>query len=192
MWKYAKDVMMDYKVEDFWAGKYKILISKDDIHKKIKELAEEISVDYKDKCPVLIGVLNGAFLFLADLVKELKIDCEIDFIKISSYGNTKVSSGKVDVKKPIDCHLKDRHIIIIEDIVDSGRSIKFLENLIKRQQPASIKFVSLLRKKGAAVVDFEIDYLGFEIPNEFVVGYGLDYAQRLRNLPAIFLMDSPD
>lgn len=180
--------MKNYSIDDFLVGKYKLLISKEDIHKKIKELAERISVDYKEKCPVLIGVLNGAFIFTADLVKELKIDCEIDFIKLSSYGNAKVSSGKIDIKKPIDCHLENRHVIIVEDIVDSGRSVKFLENLVLAQKPLSLKFVSLMRKKGAAKVDFKIDYLGFEIPNEFVVGYGLDFAQKLRNLPAVYLM----
>ena len=181
--------MAEYNIEDFRDGKYKMLISKEDIHKKIKELAQRITVDYKEKCPVLIGVLNGAFIFMADLVKELEIECEIDFIKISSYGNAKVSSGKIDIKKPIDCHLKNRHVLIVEDIVDSGRSVKFLEALILAQKPASLKFVSLMRKKGAAIVDFNIDYLGFEIPNEFVVGYGLDFAQKLRNLPAIYLMN---
>lgn len=181
--------MINYEIDDFFNGKYKILFSEEDIRKKVKELAQKITLDYKDKCPILIGVLNGAFIFLADLVKELKINCEIDFIKISSYGNAKVSSGKIDVKKTIDCHLENRHVLIVEDIVDSGLSVKFLEELIRSQNPASLKFVSLMRKKGAAKIDFKIDYLGFEIPDDFVIGYGLDYAQKLRNLPAIYLMN---
>ncbi|MBN1351239.1 hypoxanthine phosphoribosyltransferase [candidate division KSB1 bacterium] len=180
---------MDYSVAEFFNGKYKVLITKDEIHRKVKELAHKITVDYKDKCPVLIGVLNGAFIFMADLVKELHIDCEVDFIKISSYGNAKISSGKIDVLKDINCHLEGRHVLIIEDIVDSGLSVKFLENLVSTQNPASLKFVSLMKKMGAARINFEIDYLGFEIPNEFVVGYGLDYCQKLRNLPAVYLMN---
>ena len=180
--------MNDYDISDFQSGKFDILYSEDKIQKRVKELAQEISNDYRDKTPVLIGVLNGAFIFLADLVKRLEINCEIDFIKISSYGNAKTSSGEIDVKKDIDCHMEGRDVIIVEDIVDSGLSIKFLESKISLMKPKSLKFVSLFMKKDSAQVEFNIDYVGFHIPNEFVVGYGLDFAQKFRNLPALYIL----
>lgn len=180
--------MTDYQLQDFENGKYPLLFSPEKIQERIKELAAEIARDYHDKCPVLIGVLNGAFMFLSDLVKELKIDCEIDFIKISSYGNQRTTSGEIKVKKDIDCHLEGRHVLVVEDIVDSGLSVKYLEKRIGDCHPESVKFVSLLRKKNAARVEFNIDYLGFWIENEFVVGYGLDLAQKLRNLPAVYIL----
>jgi len=180
--------MIEYQRKDFENGKYPILFSPEIIQQRIKELAAEITKDYHDKCPVLIGVLNGAFMFLSDLVKELKIDCEVDFIKISSYGDQRTSSGQIKVKKDIDCHIEDRHVLVVEDIVDSGLSVTYLENRLMACRPKSLKFVSLLRKKGSAKVEFNIDYLGFWIENEFVVGYGLDLAQKLRNLPAVYIL----
>jgi len=180
--------MSEFAYADFINGQYEPLLSTDQIQKRITELAQEISDDYENNCPVLIGVLNGAFIFMGDLVKQLTINCEVDFIKISSYGKAKKSSGKIDVLKDIDCHLEGRDVLVIEDIVDSGLSVKFLEQKIKSCEPNSLKFVSLLQKKDSAQVDFEIDYLGFWIPNEFVVGYGLDFAQKLRNLPAIYIL----
>jgi len=170
-------------------GNFRKLISEEQIKQKIKDLGKQISEDYKDKCPILIGVLNGAFIFLADLIREITIDCEVDFVKISSYGNTKQSSGNIKLKKHFDCDVDDRHVIIVEDIADSGRSIQFLERMFVDSSPKSIKFVSLLLKEGGAVVDFNIDYVGFRIPGEFVVGYGLDYAQKLRNLSAIYVLE---
>ena len=180
--------MHDYDLADILNGKYDQLFSSETIQERVKELARDISSDYQGKCPILIGVLNGAFIFMADVVKRITIDCEVDFIKISSYRNEKVSSGKIDILKDIDCHLKGRDVLVIEDIVDSGLSVKYLERKIRARHPKSLKFVSLLRKKGAAKIDFEIDYLGFWIPDEFVVGYGLDFAQKFRNLPAIYIL----
>jgi hypoxanthine phosphoribosyltransferase len=164
------------------------LVTEKQIREKIRELGQRISIDYKDKNPILIGVLNGAFIFMADLIRELTIDCEVDFVKISSYGNEKKSSGHINLLKNFDCDIKDRHIIVVEDIADSGRSIKFLENMMSKSAPKSLKFVSLLLKEGGAVVDFKIDYVGFVIPNEFVVGYGLDFSQKLRNLSSIYVL----
>lgn len=169
-------------------GNYRELISKNQLRKRIKELAEKISADYRDKCPILIGVLNGAFIFMADLLRELTIDCEVDFVKISSYGNAKKSSGQINVLKNFDCDVDNRHVIVVEDIADSGRSIKFLEKMFVNSKPKSLKFASLLLKEGGAVVDFKIDYVGFSIPNEFVVGYGLDFSQKFRNLPSIYVL----
>ncbi|MCI0515823.1 hypoxanthine phosphoribosyltransferase [candidate division KSB1 bacterium] len=178
----------DPQVIDFYQGCYVELLSAAAIQQRVKELADEISRDFQGRCPVLIGVLNGAFIFLSDLAKNLKINCEFDFIKISSYGNQKQSSGQIKLLKDIDCHLQDRDVLVVEDIVDSGHSLNYLTQKIGACQPRSIKFVSLLRKQGPAKIKYEIDYLGFWIPNEFVVGYGLDFAQKLRNLPAIYVL----
>ncbi len=169
--------------------KYKILISEQEIERRVKELARQISDDYRGKCPILIGVLNGAFIFLSDLIRALEIDCEVDFVKISSYGGGRVSTGQIKTKKQFDSHVDGRHVLIVEDIADSGRSIKFLEKMFEGTQPASLKFVSLLLKEGNAVVDFKLDYVGFTIPTQFVIGYGLDYDQKYRNLRDIYILD---
>lgn len=168
---------------------YKVLISEKEIKNKIKELGKRISEDYRGKCPILISVLNGSFIFCADLFRELDIDCEIDFIKISSYGDSTETTGVVKLLKDIDADLKGRHVLVVEDIVDSGYSIRYLEKIIRKAKPATLKFVSLLVKDEGARVPYEIDYIGFHIPNKFVIGYGLDYAQKFRNLPAIYVME---
>ncbi len=167
----------------------RVLLSEQEIKQKVQELGAKISEDYAGMCPILIGVLNGSFIFCADLFRAITIDCEIDFIKISSYGEAMETSGVVKLKKDIDAHLQDRHVLVVEDIVDSGLSVNYLRKRMERVKPKSLGFVSLLLKEGAAQTDFKIDYIGFSIPNHFVVGYGLDYAQRFRNLPAVYLMD---
>ena len=161
------------------------IISETEIEKRVSELAKEISDDYKDKVPILIGVLNGSFIFFSDLFRKMDIDGEVDFIKISSYANETSTSGTVRLLKDISCDITKRDIIIVEDIVDSGLTIKFLKNRLEEGSPNSVKFVSLLMKKSADV-DFPIDYIGFKIPNKYVVGYGLDLAQKLRNLRSIY------
>lgn len=173
----------------FEGGKYEILLSAETIKKRVTELGNKISEDYRGKCPILIGVLNGSFIFCADLFRKITIDCEVDFIKISSYGDGMETSGQVKLKKDIDAHLRDRHVLVVEDIVDSGYSVNYLHDKIEAVKPKSLKFVSLLLKEEAARTNFKIDYIGFKIPNRFVVGYGLDLAQKLRNLPHIYLMD---
>jgi len=169
--------------------RYVELISEEKIKQRVKELARQLSEDYKGKTPILMGVLNGAFIFLADLIREMTIDCEVDFVKISSYGGGRVSSGFIKSKKGFDSDVDGRHVIVVEDIADSGRSIKFLEKMFAGTKPASLKFVSLLLKEDNAVVDFELDYVGFNIPTEFVVGYGLDYDQKDRNLRSIYVLE---
>ncbi|MCG8603980.1 hypoxanthine phosphoribosyltransferase, partial [bacterium] len=156
---------------------YQVLISKDEIKKKVKELGRQISDDYEGKCPILIGVLNGSFIFCADLFREIDIDCEVDFIKITSYGDDKVSSGEVKLKKDVDAHVANRDVLVVEDIVDSGYSVQYLRNRLEQANPKSLKFVSLLVKEGAEKIPYKIDYVGFKSPNRFVVGYGLDFAQ---------------
>ncbi|MBS1518506.1 MAG: hypoxanthine phosphoribosyltransferase [Bacteroidetes bacterium] len=165
-------------------------ISKEKIAKRVKKIAQKINKEYKGKKPIFIGILNGSFLFLADIIRELKIDCEIDFLKLSSYGDEKISSGKVKMLKDLNCEIEGRDIIVVEDIVDSGLSVIFIKKLIEIHKPASLRFVSLLFKKNVSNLDFKIDYIGFEIDNKFVVGYGLDYAQKYRNLNAIYVLKS--
>src|SRR3989339_1312953 len=163
-------------------------LSEKTIQSRIKELADTISKDYEGKVPVFIGVLNGSFIFMSDLVKNVGIDCEIDFFKLSSYGDEKISSGKVTMLKELNCDVNGRDIIIIEDIVDSGLSINFIEGLMSTHHPMSMKVVSLLVKPNSLRYDVKIDYIGFEIPSKFVIGFGLDYAQKYRNLRSIYML----
>ncbi len=158
------------------------------IQSKVIELGKQITKDYKGKTPVFIGVLNGAFLFLSDLIKNIRIDCEIDFFKLSSYGDEKISSGKVTLLKELNCDVTGRDIIIVEDIVDSGLSIKFIEDLMIQHNPASMKVCSLLVKPNSLRYNVKIHYIGFNIPSKFVIGYGLDYAQKYRNLRSIYVL----
>lgn len=164
------------------------LLSEEKIQERIKELGAQISKDYIGKTPIFIGVLNGAFLFLGDLIKNITIDCEVDFFKLSSYGDEKISSGEVTLIKELNCDVNGRDIIIVEDIVDTGLSIKFMEEIIANYNPASTKVVSLLVKPNSLKYNVKIDYIGFNIPSEFVIGYGLDYAQKFRNLRSIYIL----
>ncbi|HQU73159.1 MAG TPA: hypoxanthine phosphoribosyltransferase [Calditrichia bacterium] len=171
------------EIEDL---KFEILISEKDLQNRLRELAGQISRDYDGEVPIMIGVLNGAVLFMADLIRYLSIDCEMDFIKISSYGNKRVSSGEITMVKDFSADLHSRHVIVVEDIVDSGLSAQYLKRRVQSMKPASVKFVSLLTKTDSLKVDVDIDYVGFEIDNKFVVGYGLDYKQQKRNVNAIY------
>jgi hypoxanthine phosphoribosyltransferase len=164
------------------------MLSELDIKNRVKELAEQISNDYKGKLPIFIGVLNGAFVFMADLIKNLTIDCEIDFFKLSSYGDSKISSGNVRMLKELNCDVNGRDVIIVEDIVDSGLSIKYIEEIFSQYSPKSMKVCSLLMKPDSLKYNVKIDYIGFKIPTKFVIGYGLDYAQKFRNLKTIYVL----
>ena len=163
-------------------------LTEEKIQKRVREMGEEISKDYKGKTPVFIGVLNGAFIFLTDLIKNISADCEIDFFKLSSYGDAKILSGKVTMLKELNCDVEGRDIIIVEDIVDSGLSIKFIEDLIQQHKPASMRVASLLVKPDSLRYNLKIHYIGFNIPSKFVIGYGLDYAQKYRNLRTIYTL----
>lgn len=165
-------------------------ITEERIHARVKEMAESINKDYRGKVPIFIGILNGSFIFFADLVREIMVDCEVDFFKLSSDGDAKISSGQVRMLKELNCQVTDRDIIIVEDIIDSGLSIDFIKKIITRERPRSLRIVSLLFKKKVAKIDFPIDYVGFEIPADFVIGYGLDYAQKVRNLKSIYKLVS--
>jgi len=162
------------------------MITERRIKTKTKELAQRISKDYKGKVPVFIGILNGSFIFFADLIREVTIECEIDFLKLSSYGDAKISSGNVKLLKDLNCQVEGRDIIIVEDVVDSGLSMEYIMEIIMKQNPTSFRIVTLLYKKEAVKSPLHIDYVGFTIPKDFVIGYGLDYAQRMRNLKAIY------
>jgi hypoxanthine phosphoribosyltransferase len=156
------------------------------IQKRVKELGAKISREYVGKVPIFIGILNGSFVFMSDLIRHITIDCEVDFMKLSSYGDAKISSGNVMMLKDLNCEVSGRDIIIVEDIVDSGLSIDFILKIMKLHHPRSCKVVSLLYKKDAIKIDVPVHYKGFSIPNYFVIGYGLDYAQKVRNLRAIY------
>ena len=160
-------------------------ISKKDIAKRIQEIASQLSDRYDKKDPILIGILNGSFIFIADLIRSLEINCEVDFLKISSYKGKK-STGDIVMSKSLDLDIKNRSIIIVEDIIDSGMSIEFIYNYLNDFKPKDISIVSLLAKKSISNLNFKIDFIGFEISSEFVVGYGLDYNQRFRNLESIY------
>lgn len=167
--------------------RFEIYIDRHAIQARVQELGLEISRDYEGRTPILIGVLNGSFMFIADLMRTITIDCEVDFWKLSSYGAKKVSSGEVTELKKVDADLHGRHVIVVEDIVDTGQSIEYVMERIREYGPASLSVVTLLHKVEAAESDVALDYVGFRIPNLFVIGYGLDYGQLSRNLPEIYI-----
>jgi hypoxanthine phosphoribosyltransferase len=168
--------------------RFELFISEEKIQGRTKELARQISADYRGRVPIFIGILNGSVIFFSDLIREVSIECEVDFLKLSSYGDAKISSGDVRMLKELNCQVTDRDIIVVEDIVDSGLSIDFIKQLIVKQKPRSFRVVTLLHKKEAAKVPVTLDYIGFEIPNRFVIGYGLDYQQKLRNLKSVYAL----
>lgn len=168
---------------------FKVFITKEQIEARLALLGEELDRDFEDKKPIFIGVLNGAFIFLADIMRYVSIPCEVDFMKLSSYGDAKVSSGEVTQLKEIDAKLKGRHVILVEDIIDTGLSMKYMLEQMKENNPASVSVITLLHKKDATLHDVQIDYVGFEIPTKFVLGYGLDYAQEGRNLAQIYVLE---
>jgi len=163
-------------------------LTETEIQTRVKAVAAELMKEYEGKVPIFLGILNGAFMFMADLLKHYENPCEVDFMRLSSYGDEKISSGKVKMLKDLACDVKGRDLIIVEDIVDSGLSIKFMEQLIEEHHPASMKVATLLLKPNSLKYNVKIDYIGFEIPSKFVIGYGLDYAQKYRNLRSIYVL----
>jgi hypoxanthine phosphoribosyltransferase len=166
-----------------------ILVQPDDLAHRVRELAEEISRDYAGKNVLLIGVLKGAVFFLADLMRQLEIDCEVDFMAVSSYGSSTDSSGVVRILKDLDAPIEGRHVLIVEDIVDSGLTLSYLFRMLGGRSPASLEVCALLTKPERREVDMPIRYVGFEIPNRFAIGYGLDHAERYRNLPYVAVLN---
>ncbi|CEG29567.1 hypoxanthine phosphoribosyltransferase [Bacillus sp. B-jedd] len=163
----------------------KVLISEEEIQEKIRELGTRLTEDYQDKYPLAIGVLKGAMPFMGDLLKKMDCYLEMDFMDVSSYGNKTVSSGEVKILKDLDTSVEGRNLLIIEDIIDSGLTLSYLVELFRYRKAKSIKIVTLLDKPTGRKVDIAADYVGFEVPDAFVVGYGLDYAEKYRNLPYI-------
>ena len=181
-------IKMDQK--DLLENNYSVLISEEEIHQRLVELGGELAQTFAGDTPILIGVLNGGFVFLADLIRYINIDCEIDFIRISSYGDEKESSGHIKVLKPLSADIKGRHVVVVEDIVDSGLSVQFLLKMLSAFEPASLRVATLLRKKSRMKIDLEIDFIGFDIEDKYVIGYGLDDRQIKRNLRAIYIVSS--
>lgn len=175
--------------DQFYDGVDRILIDERRLQARISELAQEIRDYYADRQPLLVGVLTGAFVFMADLTRELKIPLKIDFIAVSSYGNLTTSSGVVRILKDLDRAAEGESILIVEDIIDSGRTLHYLIELLQQRNPADIRIVALLKKRKQNAIPVPVDWVGFEIPDEFVVGYGLDLAERYRNLPFIAVPD---
>ena len=166
-----------------------VLIDEPTLRQRIGELAREIRAYYRDRQPLLVGVLSGAFVFMADLSRELNIPVKIDFIAVSSYGKATSSSGVVRILKDLDRAAEGESILIVEDIIDSGRTLNYLIELLQQRNPADIRIVALLKKQTRDAIPIPVNWVGFEIPDEFVVGYGLDMAERYRNLPFIAVPD---
>lgn len=176
--KRRKNMKMDDNIKE-------VLIAEDEIQKKTKEVAQILSDEYRDKNPLVVGILKGALPFMADLIKEMDIFLEYDMMDVSSYGTAKTSSGEVKIVKDLDSSVDGRHVLIVEDIIDTGRTLKYLQEMFRARNAASVKIVTLLDKPTGRATDLEVDWKGFNVPDEFVVGYGLDYYENYRNLPYI-------
>ena len=162
-----------------------ILVQPDELAHRVRELAQEISRDYEGRELLLIGVLKGAVFFLSDLMRHLDVNCEVDFMAVSSYGSSTDSSGIVRILKDLDAPIENRDVLIVEDIVDSGLTLSYLFRMLRGRNPATLEVCALLTKPDRREVDLPIKYVGFEIPNRFAIGYGLDHAERFRNLPYV-------
>lgn len=162
-----------------------VLISEEEVERRIRELADQITKDYEGKEVHLICVLKGSVFFTCELAKRIDLPVTIDFMSVSSYGNQTESTGRVKIVKDLDESIEGKDVLIIEDIIDSGRTLSYLMDMMRVRKPASLKLITLLDKPDRRVTDVEVDYTGFVIPDEFVVGYGLDYSQKYRNLPYI-------
>jgi len=166
-----------------------VLITQDEIRQSVVKLASAIRRDYKGKQPLLIGILKGSFVFMADLVRELGLPVEIDFVKLSSYGSGTETSGKVKIVQGLKTPIKDRDVLVVEDIVDTGLTVSFLMKYLQKKKPASLKLCALTDKPSRHEVPLAIDYLGFTVPNKFIVGYGIDWNEKFRHLRDICYLD---
>ena len=166
-----------------------ILVDEETLRNRVAELGEEISRDYVGRDLLLIGVLKGAVFFMADLMRQLTVPCEIDFMAISSYGASTDSSGVVRILKDLDINIEGREVLVVEDIIDSGLTLSYLMRNLEARQPASLEVCALMTKPDRRQIDVPVRYIGFEIPNRFVIGYGLDFAERYRNLPYVGVLD---
>ena len=169
--------------------KPEILFTKREIEQQVARLAQEISRDYQGKYPLLLGILKGSFVFMADIVRLLEIPVEIDFVRLSSYGSSRVSSTKIKVVQGLRTPVKGMDVLVIEDIVDTGLTMGYFLDYLRKKRPSSLKLCALFDKPSRRIIPVPIDYLGLTIPNRFVVGYGLDHNERFRNLPDLYFMD---
>jgi len=163
----------------------KVLYTEEEIARRVRELGEEMYQELKDKKPIFVSVLRGAFIFMADIVRACQVPCDVEFISVSSYGNSTTSSGAVQITRDIHQDITGRHLVVIEDILDSGNTLAFLKNYFLSKGAASVTICTLLDKPSRRTKAITADYIGYTVPDEFVVGYGLDYAQKYRNLPYI-------
>ena len=163
----------------------KVLLSQQELQRKVNELGEQITRDYAGKEPIFVGVLKGCFVFMADLMRAVNLPCQIDFMAVSSYGKGTTSSGNVQINKDLSYDIAGRDVIIVEDILDSGVTLNYLVGYLNNRNPRSIKIVTLFDKPARRKAPIKADYFGYEVPDEFIVGYGLDYAEKYRNLPYI-------
>lgn len=165
-----------------------VLLTEEQIKEKVKELATRISEDYKGKDLLVLGILKGSVIFMSDLLKEIKIPCIMDFMAVSSYGASSESSGIVKILKDLDFEVKGKHVLIVEDIIDSGITLKYLMKYLGARNPESLEIACLLNKPDRRKEEMEVKYLGFDVPDYFLVGYGLDYAEKYRNLPYVAIL----
>ncbi len=170
-------------------GVQRVLIDDQAIRQRIVEMAREIDAEYRDEVPLLVGVLNGAVTFMTDLMRAMSIPLEIDFMAVSSYGAATQSSGVVRILKDLNEDIEGRRVILVEDIVDSGLTLQYLRDVLERRNPRDLRVVALLKKEKPEAIDVQVDQVGFTIPDEFVIGYGLDYAGKYRNLPYVAVLD---
>ncbi len=165
-----------------------VLLSQQQIREKVEELGAQISQDYAGKEPVLVSVLKGAFIFMADLCRAITIPCSMDFMAVSSYGAGTESSGRVRIIKDLDTIIQNKHVILVEDVLDSGITLHYLIQLLRQRRPASLRLVTLLDKPARRRTQVDVDYCGFQVPDAFLVGYGLDYGEKYRNLPDVCIL----
>jgi hypoxanthine phosphoribosyltransferase len=173
------------------AGVGEILVQRDELAHRVRELGDQISADYRGRDLFLVGVLKGAVFFLSDLMRHLEVPCEVDFMAVASYGSSTDSSGVVRILKDLDATIEGREVLIVEDIVDSGLTLSYLLRTLQARNPGSLEVCALLTKPERRKVELPIKYVGFEIPNRFAIGYGLDHGERFRNLPYVAVLEEP-
>jgi len=167
----------------------KVLISEEQIRDRVKELGEEITKDYQGKELLVVGILKGAFIFMADLIRQIKIPVAVDFMDVSSYGSSTESLGVVRILNDLEESIEDRHVLIVEDIIDSGLTLNYLSKNLKSRKAASVKICAFLDKPSRRKTPVQVDYLGYSVPDEFIVGYGLDYAEKYRHYPYLAVLE---
>jgi len=172
--------------------KPKVIIPREEIANKVAELATQLRKDYRGKNPLLIGILKGSFVFMSDLVRAMNIPVEIDFVRLASYGAGKDSAGKIKLVKDVETPIKGRHVLVVEDIIDRGLTVRFLLDYLRFREPSSLKLCALFDKPSRRKVEVPIDYVGFTVPDAFVVGYGLDFDEKFRYLPNLCILEGQD